>query len=75
MNKSLVQHGSDFAIVIDQSILEKLKVTTETQFALTTDGNSILMTPVDDQERQARLATSLEKINDRFGDDLERLAQ
>lgn len=42
---------------------------------LTTNGDAILIRPIRDKRRQRQLQASLEKINQQFGDDLERLAQ
>jgi antitoxin MazE len=75
MNKTLIKHGNSLAIIIDRPILDMLRITAETPLELTTNGDAILITPVRDKRRQRRLKASLEKINDRFGDDLERLAR
>lgn len=75
MNKTLIKHGNSLALVIDKPILEMLRITADTPLELTTNGDAILITPVRDKRRQKRLQASLEKINQRFGDDLERLAK
>ncbi|MEO1997900.1 MAG: AbrB/MazE/SpoVT family DNA-binding domain-containing protein [Planctomycetaceae bacterium] len=75
MNETLIRHGNSLALVIDKPILEMLKITANTPLELTTNGDAILITPVRDKRRQKRLKASLEKINQRFGDDLERLAK
>jgi antitoxin component of MazEF toxin-antitoxin module len=75
MNKTLIKHGNSLALVIDKPILEMLHITAATPLELTTNGNAILITPVRDKRSQRRLKASLDKINDRFGDDLERLAR
>ena len=75
MEKSLIKHGNSLALVIDKPILEMLQITAETKLELTTNGDAILVTPVRDKKRQARIDASLKKINDKFGDDLKRLAE
>jgi antitoxin component of MazEF toxin-antitoxin module len=75
MTKTLIKHGNSLALVIDKPILELLQITPDTPLELTTNGDAILVTPVRDTRRQQRLKASLEKINQQFGDDLERLAQ
>jgi antitoxin component of MazEF toxin-antitoxin module len=75
MHKTLIRHGNSLALVIDKPILELLQITAETPLELTTNGDSILISPIRDERRQRRLKESLEKINDKFGDDLSRLAQ
>jgi antitoxin component of MazEF toxin-antitoxin module len=75
MNKTLIKHGNSLALVIDKPILEMLQITAETPLELTTNGDAILIRPVRDPRRQRQLQASLDKINRKFGDDLERLAQ
>jgi len=75
MNKTLIKHGNSLALVIDKPILEMLQITAETPLELSTNGDAILIRPIRDRRRQRQLQTSLDKINQKFGDDLERLAQ
>ena len=75
MNKTLIKNGNSLALVIDKPILELLQITADTQLELTTNGDAILIRPVRDKRRQRKLKTSLDKINQQFGDDLERLAK
>jgi antitoxin component of MazEF toxin-antitoxin module len=75
MNKTLIKHGNSLALVIDKPILEMLHITADTPLELTTNGDAILIRPIRDKRRQRQLQASLDKINERFGDDLERLAQ
>lgn len=75
MNKTLIKHGNSLALVIDKPILELLQISTDTPLELTTNGDAILITPVRDKRHQRQLQASLEKINQKFGDDLERLAR
>jgi len=75
MNKTLIKHGNSLALVIDKPILEMLQITADTPLELTTNGDAILIRPIRDKRRQRQLQASLDKINEQFGDDLERLAQ
>ena len=75
MHKCLVKHGTGLALVIDKPILEMLQITADTQLEVTTNGDAILITPIPDKRRQRQLQASLEKINQTFADDLERLAK
>jgi antitoxin MazE len=75
MNKTLIKHGNSLALVIDKPILEMLQITADTPLELTTNGDAILIRPIRDKRRQRQLQSSLEKINEKFGDDLERLAK
>jgi antitoxin MazE len=75
MNKTLIKHGNSLALVIDKPILEMLHITADTPLELTTNGDAILIRPIRDKRRQRQLQASLDKINEKFGDDLERLAK
>ena len=75
MTKTLTRHGNSYALVIDKPILELLRATPDTPLELTTNGETLMITPVRDATRQRRLRQSLAKINRRYGDDLKRLAE
>jgi antitoxin MazE len=75
MNKTLIKHGNSLALVIDKPILEMLQITADTPLELSTNGDAILIRPIRDKRRQRKLEAALESINQKFGDDLERLAQ
>jgi antitoxin MazE len=75
MTKTLIRHGNSLALVIDKPILEMLQISADTPLTLTTDGDSLLVSPVRDKTRQKKLRASLDKINRKFGDDLKRLAE
>jgi antitoxin component of MazEF toxin-antitoxin module len=75
MEKALIRHGNSLAIVIDKPVLELLQITADTKIEVTTNGDSIMLTPVRDRKRQSRLQAALQKINNQFGDDLKKLAE
>jgi len=75
MTKTLIKHGNSLALVIDKPILEMLHISAETPLELTTNGDSLLISPVRDKKRQNRIRASLKKINRKYGDDLKRLAE
>ena len=75
MTKTLIKHGNSLALVIDKPILEMLQISADTPLELTTDGDAILISPVRGKKRQQKLRASLEKINRKCGDDLQRLAE
>ncbi len=75
MQKMLIKHGNSLALVIDKPILDMLQISAETPLELSTNGDQILVTPCRDKSRQKKLAASLKSINEKFGDDLRRLAQ
>lgn len=75
MIKTLVKHGNSFALVIDRSILKKLDISANTPLEVTVSGGSLIVSPIRDKARQKELRGSLNKINQKFGDDLRRLAE
>jgi antitoxin component of MazEF toxin-antitoxin module len=75
MIKKLTKHGNSLALVIDKPILELLNVDAETPLELTTNGDRLLITPLRDETRQKLLQKSLQKINAKYGNDLQRLAE
>ena len=75
MQKMLIKHGNSLAIVIDKPILDMLQISANTPLELTTNGDQILVTPCRDKSKQKKLAASLKTLNEKFGDDLRRLAQ
>jgi antitoxin component of MazEF toxin-antitoxin module len=75
MTKTLIQHGNSLALVIDKPILEMLQISADTPLDLTTNGDSLLVSPIRDKVRQKKLRASLKKINRKYGDDLRRLAE
>ena len=75
MVKKLIKHGNSLALVIDKPILETLQISADTPLELTTNGDSLMISPIRDKARQKQLSASLDKINRKFGDDLKRLAE
>jgi antitoxin MazE len=75
MTKTLIKHGNSLALVIDKPILEMLRISAETPLELTSNGDSLLISPIRDPERDTQLKGSLDKINSKFGADLKRLAE
>jgi antitoxin MazE len=75
MTKTLIRHGNSLALVIDKPILEMLDISADTPLEVTTNGDSLLISPVRDKQRQKRLRASLNKINRQYGSDLRRLAE
>jgi len=73
--KKLIKHGNSYALVIDKPILELLRATPETPLELTTNGETLMVSPVRNANRQRKLRQSLEKMNRRYGEDLKRLAE
>lgn len=75
MLKRLTKHGNSFALVIDKAILELLRITPKTPLDISTDGRTLVVSPVSEAKKRKRFNTALEKINQRYGDVLKRLAE
>lgn len=75
MTKTLIKHGNSLALVIDKPILEMLQISADTPLELTSNGDVLMVAPVRDKARQKKLRASLDKMNQKFGDDLKRLAE
>lgn len=76
MPKKLVKHGNSRAIVIDKAILELLKIDNDTDLDLSTDGRSLVITPIGEpDERRARLQALSERLMDENDNLLGRLAR
>lgn len=75
MIKRLTKHGNSLALVIDRSVLDLLEIDTASPLSMTTDGRSLIITPIRDPERQRRFRAALKEGNRRYGRMLKRLAR
>ena len=74
MIKTLVKHGNSSALVIEKPILNLLGATPESEFEVTTDGKSLILTPVSDEARRDRFRKAVEKTGKRYGKTFKALA-
>ena len=74
MVKKMTRHGNSLALVIDRGVLDLLDIGAETPLSVTTDGKSLIVTPVRDADRQRRFRKALEGVNRRHGRALKQLA-
>lgn len=74
MVKRLTKHGNSLALVIDRGVLNLLEIDSDTPLTITTDGTSLILTPVRNQHRQRRFRKALQDVNRRYGRALKRLA-
>ncbi|MBP5271401.1 MAG: AbrB/MazE/SpoVT family DNA-binding domain-containing protein [Clostridia bacterium] len=75
MIKKLTKHGNSAALVIDKPILSLLGATADTSFEVRTNGNSLILTPVRDEEREKRLDEAFEENVKRYKKTFETLAK
>ena len=75
MIKKLTKHGNSAALVIDKPILSLLGATADTSFNMITDGDSLILTPIRDEEREKRLDEAFEENVKRYKKTFETLAK
>ena len=75
MIKNLVKHGNSWALVIDRPILDLLKMSPEHPVEITTDGESIRVTPASSDDRKKKLREASKNVNKRFGTTFKKLAE
>lgn len=74
MTKKLTRHGNSLALVIDKPILDLLKIDADTALSVTTDGQSLVVSPVRPRE-DAKFRAAMGKAHKRYGRMLKRLAE
>lgn len=74
MIKHLTAHGNSLALVIEKAILELLRITKDTPLEINTDGRNLVISPVDDKDREKKVDAALAKINKRYAETLKALA-
>ncbi len=74
MTKKLVRHGNSAAIILDKPILELLNLTMDTPLEISTDGQSIVISPAT-AGSEDHFQASLDRINAQFSTTLSRLAK
>lgn len=75
MIKKLTKHGNSLALVIERPILELLKIDADTDLEITTNGHSMIISPVSNPARRQRFANALSETNKEYGSMLKRLAE
>jgi len=58
MIKKLTRHGNSLALVIDRPILDLLKIDSETQLDISTDGHRLIVAPAEQPENQGKFAAA-----------------
>ena len=63
MIKHLTTHGNSLALVIEKGILELLGINKKTALRVSTDGSSLIVSPVKEGKREKKFSQALEEIN------------
>jgi antitoxin MazE len=74
MVKKLTRTGNSLALVFDRSLLEAARIDASTPLEVSTDGDVIVISPVRDRRRTARLMTVVAEAHRRYGGVFKRLA-
>ena len=74
MVKRLTKHGNSLALVIDRGVLDLLDIDSETPLSVTTDGKSLVVSPIRDSQKVKAFRSALRDGNRRYGRMLKRLA-
>ena len=74
MLKKLTRHGNSLALVIDKGVLDLLNIDDTTPLEISTDGTTLLISPVRDEKRKKQFQEALDKVNTKYGRTLKRLA-
>lgn len=75
MIKKMTKHGNSWAIVIDRSVLELLKISPSDPLDVSTDGKCLIVSPINDPKRRQKLARALTKTNQKYSRMYQRLAE
>jgi antitoxin component of MazEF toxin-antitoxin module len=75
MVKKLTKTGNSFALVLDKPILDGLKIDANTPLEVSTDGEVIVISPVRDRRRTAKLKRIVREAHRQYGGVFRRLAE
>ncbi|WP_429885664.1 AbrB/MazE/SpoVT family DNA-binding domain-containing protein [Geoalkalibacter halelectricus] len=75
MIKTLTKHGNSLALIIEKPILDLLGADADTPFDVTTDGQVLVLTPVQDAARAQNFKSALEEVNRKYAKALKKLAE
>jgi antitoxin MazE len=75
MIKKLTRHGNSLALVIDRAVLDLLEISADTPLRVSTDGRTLIISPVQDDEQRERFEQALKETNRKYGRTLKKLAE
>lgn len=75
MVKNLTKHGNSLALVIEKPVLELLNIDQDTPLNISTDGTSLVISPVTQSGRADKIDKALGKVNARYKNALTNLAK
>lgn len=75
MTRRLTRTGEGLALVLDQALLEQLRIDPDTPLEVSTDGQVIVIAPVRDPERDARVKAIADEMFQRYEGVFRKLAE
>ncbi len=75
MMKTLARHGNSLALVLDRAVLDLLEIDANTPLQITTDGKSLIVSPVRDADGTRQFEAALAEVNGRYGRTLKKLGE
>lgn len=75
MIKKLTKHGNSLALVIERPILDLLGADADTSFEVTTDGQVLILSPVQSSDRREAFQKALDQVNADYPKALKKLAK
>jgi antitoxin component of MazEF toxin-antitoxin module len=75
MTRKLTTIGNSLGLIIDSSLLEQLHIDQDTPLELQTDGESLIIRPVRQEDRRARLHQAAGKMMDAHDETFRKLAK
>jgi antitoxin component of MazEF toxin-antitoxin module len=75
MKKNLAVIGNSLGIIIDKPILDLLGISKETQLEMITDGRRLIIEPVKQEERTAKIKTTTRRVMKNHDKTLRELAK
>ena len=75
MRKKLTKTGNSLALVLDKPVLDRAGIDASTPLEVSTDGDVIVISPVRDRRRAARLKGIVAEAHRQYGGVFRRLAE
>ncbi len=75
MVKKLTRTGNSLALVLERPLLEATGIGADTPLEVSTDGDVILITPIRDGKRAAKVKELVAEAHERYGGAFKRLAE
>jgi len=75
MSKRLTRSGNSLALVIDKPLLDALDIDAETELELSTDGDVLVVSPLRERKRSAKMKELVTEAHEQYGGVFKRLAE